>query len=145
MKEVTVNMKIFQLYRLEYNPTYGTFGVLLMDGSVFCVTLELPWNNNQTDISCIPTGQYTCNKITSPKFGVVFEVQGVPNRVDVLLHIGNYTKDTHGCILLGSSFIEDGNRGIAQSTVMFNHFMTVLNNDDSFTLTIANADGTTTV
>ena len=34
----------------------GTFGVLIKDGVPLCVTLELPWRDNERSISCIPEG-----------------------------------------------------------------------------------------
>lgn len=51
--------------------------------------------------SCIPLGQYTTRIKWSNKLGRVFEVQEVPNRTNILVHIGNTTKDTYGCILPG--------------------------------------------
>lgn len=64
-------------------------------------TLELPWKDNKTNISCIPTGKYNCVPYSSEKYQGVFQIQDVPNRDAILIHIGNYPKDTHGCILPG--------------------------------------------
>lgn len=67
-----------------------------------CVTLELPYIKNERKISSIPIGSYYCKKIKSPKFGNVFSIMNVENRTNILIHAGNYKKDTLGCILLGS-------------------------------------------
>ena len=87
---------------------HGTRGLMIVDGQVFH-TLELPWNNNKSDVSCIPTGSYDCIWHYSPRFGWVYKVLGVPGRTQILIHVGNWAGDvskrykskTKGCILLG--------------------------------------------
>lgn len=69
-------------------------------------TLEEVWRDNKRGISCVPAGTYKCvphgwevgTKVTKPQ---TWELVGVPGRSAVLIHIGNYTKDTEGCILAG--------------------------------------------
>ena len=89
----------------------GTYGVLtLPDGSTFH-TLELPWNDNITQKSCIPPGTYKVEIRDSPKFGRCYEVKQVPGRSAILIHAGNTAgnvdkglkSDVQGCILLGLS------------------------------------------
>lgn len=70
---------------------------------VLC-TLENPWLDNEVGISCIPTGEYSCKKVNSPKYGEVFEVKDVENRTHILIHAGNTEKHTRGCILVGEKF-----------------------------------------
>jgi len=85
-----------------------------------CVSLELPWKDNQHDISCIPEGVYEIRPFNSVKFGHCFQVMDVPDRDYILIHKGNYNRDTHGCILLGSSFSDidkDGNQDVISSKV----------------------------
>lgn len=67
-----------------------------------CDTLELPNKNNQFQISCIPTGTYKVVANESKKFGKCYAVQNVPGRTAILIHSGNTTKDTKGCILVGN-------------------------------------------
>ena len=87
----------FTLGRLKI---FNASGNLLFE----CYTLELPYINNEKSISSIPANDYVCKLIVSPKFGFVFQVLNVVNRAKILIHKGNYTTDTHGCILLGSSY-----------------------------------------
>jgi len=88
----------------EPNATYG-YATLLGEGvSMQFKTLELPWLDNQRRISCIPEGVYQVMKHISPKFGKTFFLPDVPNRSEILIHKGNYTRDTLGCILPGSKF-----------------------------------------
>ena len=46
----------------------GTFGVWINDNKPLFVTLELPWKDNQKDISCIPAGTYKVVKQFSNHF-----------------------------------------------------------------------------
>lgn len=103
-----------------------------------CQTLELPWKNNQPQVSCIPAGTYTCRRVNSPKFGDTFEVCGVPERSGILFHAGNYApKDTRGCILLGIISDNDGNNAwLEASRAAMTTFRQMLEGIDSFKITI---------
>jgi len=46
---------------LKIERTYlpgGTNGTLSYRGEEICQTIELPWDDNQPEISCIPEGKY---------------------------------------------------------------------------------------
>ena len=80
-----------------------TQGKLLVGGEVFS-TLERPWLNNQSNISCIPSGKYEClymPRSSSGKYRKVWWLQDVPGRFGVLIHNGNFVTHTRGCILVG--------------------------------------------
>lgn len=94
-------MKI-ELVRLE-NLFDCTVGVLIINGELHSYTLELPWRDNQRNVSCIPAGIYNCRPAVSPRFRNVIEVCGVPGRSHILIHAGNTARDTEGCILVGKS------------------------------------------
>ena len=66
-----------------------------------CFTLELPWIDNLTNISCIPAGMYRVTKYESPSKGSVLLLHDIPNRTYVEIHSGNYTSQIDGCILVG--------------------------------------------
>ena len=78
-----------------------TIGSAMLNGRRLFYTLELPWNNNQPDKSCIPPGVYTCEWDESPSKGWCYHVRSVPGREHILIHIGNYPHNTLGCILPG--------------------------------------------
>jgi hypothetical protein len=63
--------------------------------------LELPWKDNANNISCIPVGSYQGTIRTDGNKGWRIELVSVPDRTNVQLHVGNYTTDILGCILLG--------------------------------------------
>ncbi len=120
-------MKILYLKRVvQSNVTLGA----LTDGeAILALTLENPWLQNKAMASCIPEGDYNCEIVKSPKYGEVYEVQEVPNRSHILIHWGNYVKDTDGCILLGSGVADidgDGVQDITQSKIAFDKFMAKL-------------------
>jgi hypothetical protein len=94
----------------------GTFSELLMGNERLCVTCEDPWNDNKTDISCIPAGEYRFVKRVSPKYGHHWHILDVPGRSLILIHWGNTIEDTRGCVLVGSQFGKlDGVQAILNS------------------------------
>lgn len=89
---------------------FGTEGLLYCpDISFFCYTMEPPWRDNRTSVSCIPPGEYLVAIRHSPKYGKIFHIKNVAGRSYVLIHGGNVGGDsekglkthTQGCILLG--------------------------------------------
>ena len=89
----------------------STIGKLFLNGEMFCYTLELPYINNERRISCIPEGQYKVRlrtaKESSSRDYLHLLVQEVKGRSYILVHIGNFPKDTKGCILVGQSRKQD--------------------------------------
>lgn len=96
-------MENVYLHRIREDGTV-TLGVLVYDNQPICVTLEEPDLDNAVGISNIPEGSYETHSHQSPKFGDTWWVKDVPNRSEILIHIGNTTEDTRGCILLGLQF-----------------------------------------
>ncbi len=86
----------------------GTYGVLIRDGHPLCVTLELPWKNNEKDVSCIPEGEYEFNRYSSTKYKNIWRLEGVPDRTDILIHAGNTIADFKGCIGAGKTYYNNG-------------------------------------
>lgn len=75
----------------------------LFAGEFHCFTLELPDLGNKQDISCIPEGEYKWVKHVSPNNGKCIWIQGVPNRANIQIHSGNFTRQILGCVLVGDS------------------------------------------
>ncbi|MCR8666193.1 DUF5675 family protein [Aestuariibaculum sp. M13] len=77
----------------------GTNGVLFINGSFFGFTIELPWQDNTKNLSCIPEGIYEVKPRYSKRFKHHLQLIDVPNRSLILLHGGNDAKrDLRGCI-----------------------------------------------
>ncbi|MGR5150171.1 DUF5675 family protein [Photobacterium alginatilyticum] len=52
----------------------------------------------------IKSGTYTVMPYSSPKYPNVYELQNVPGRSYILIHSGNYHKDTLGCLMPGKTW-----------------------------------------
>ena len=77
----------------------GTNGKLESDGKFICYTIELPWKENETKVSCIPEGEYVIRKRYSRKYKWHLEVMDVPSRKGILLHPANNAQsELKGCI-----------------------------------------------
>jgi len=86
------------LIERKYYPD-GTNGDLFVNGVQKCHSIELPWNNNESSVSCIPEGRYSLEKHISDHLGNCLEVQNVPNREAILIHpANNAIKELRGCI-----------------------------------------------
>ena len=83
----------------------STIGNLYLNGEWMCDTLELPYRDNQRSISCIPAGQYKVRLRTAKESAtrnyLHLLIEDVKDRKYILVHIGNFPKDTRGCILVG--------------------------------------------
>jgi hypothetical protein len=114
----------------------GTFGVVLDDNIPFCVSCELPFKDNQKNISSIPSGYFEAMRVDSPRFGNTFEVKGgsLGDRTHILFHKGNSIKDSRGCILLAEGYGQKDH--VERSRDAFNEFMKRTEGCDYFILRI---------
>lgn len=133
-------MKKATIQRIEgLNVTKGVF----RSGTFTCDTLELPWKDNQHNISCIPAGTYVCSVSHMGTMNIdAYLLAGVPNRGGIFIHPGNYAfgkqVDTEGCILIGNAFEDrngDGTDDVVNSRATFAQFMSYFANEP-FELTI---------
>jgi hypothetical protein len=77
----------------------GTQGIIEWNGTIVCYTIELPWLQNQRQISCVPEGEYKLQKRYSKKYGWHIQLQNVENRDLILFHPANDAlKELKGCI-----------------------------------------------
>lgn len=92
----------------------------------------------QKGITAIPTGRYkVVMNVQSPKFskykqyefckGYLPRLVDVPGYKGVLIHIGNYPKDTDGCILVGKNTVKGA---VMNSTATFKKLYDILKNAD---------------
>jgi len=87
---------------LELARTYhpeGTNGKILFTGCLIVYSIELPWKDNFTQVSCIPEGRYELAKRWSPRFNRHLQVSDVPEREVILIHPANDAmQELRGCI-----------------------------------------------
>ena len=108
-----MSLKIITIRRFVPENMDAMYGIMLDEmKSPIAVTLEKPWKQNAPFISCISTGEYTCKRYSSEKYKNVWQICDVNGRDLVLIHWGNFLKDTQGCILVGEKFKDLNNDGI---------------------------------
>jgi hypothetical protein len=112
----------------------GTVGLIIIPEMMFATPcIELPWRDNQTNISCIPEGEYEAFRRWSNHWNShVYQLKNVPGRTAVQIHAGNVAGDTslgykthsHGCILPGSRVGSlYGQSAVLASTPALSRFM----------------------
>lgn len=97
-----------------------------------CKSLELPWKDNEKNISCIPKGIYNAEKHFSPRFKTeVILLKNVPNRDAIEIHPANFVRQLRGCIAVGDNFIDidsDGLKDVTNSREVFKNLLLLLPN-----------------
>ena len=104
-----------------------TLGILYVDDQFQCYTCEdtvrgdgdpatvAQWK--QWGITAIPYGTYPVDMRYSPHFGKdMAHVENVPGFTEIMIHNGNTTKDTDGCVLVGT--MRDNNAGSVQNSIL---------------------------
>jgi len=83
----------------------GTPGSLVLANGATFRTLELPWRENESNRSCIPTGLYRLrvrSASESQRFSYRHvELLDVPGRSAILIHAANWPAELRGCIAPG--------------------------------------------
>lgn len=82
--------------RRTYSKLYTSGELTLPDGEVIS-SLELPWNNNRPNISCIPEGEYFFMRDLYGRH-TYFKVLGVEGRSHIEFHPANTVGQLQGCI-----------------------------------------------
>jgi hypothetical protein len=104
-----------------------------------CLTLERPWKDNKSEVSCIPKGDYICKWTFSPRLvRYTYQIMNVKDRTGIRFHSGNYFFDVIGCIILGHKYADinkDGEVDILETRQTIKEFETLLNKQD-FNLSI---------
>jgi hypothetical protein len=125
------------LKRKSYN-SWGIIGELTdTDGETLFATLEHAFQ--QADGSFAPKlneGNHDCvlGIHHLHKSGTVntYEIKGVPGHTGILFHVGNYNKDSDGCVLLGTAH---SGQMITGSKTAFSKFLK-MQDDQSFNLEV---------
>lgn len=98
-------------------------------------TLELPWMDNKRNISCIPTGKYSCKFTYSPHFKTeMYLICNVPDRSGIRIHSANYAgdiskgykRDLLGCIALGTRTSHIGQLAVFNSRFAIRKFQELM-------------------
>ena len=121
----------------------ATIGELLINDKHLCDTIEdrvRPEGEKVYGKTAIPEGTYEVKLTHSPRFKKILpEILNVPNFSGIRIHTGNSSKDTEGCILVGTW---DGEKEdwVGNSRIAFDELMTLLeeatNNKEKITITV---------
>lgn len=121
----------------------GVFSTLYQNGEKLCVTLEHAFEDADGNFAPkLPRGAtYSCKRGTHQlEHGgpfVTFEITGVAGHSGILFHIGNFNKDSDGCVLVGENVhTESSAWWIDDSLVTFQKLMAALADVDEFDLTV---------
>lgn len=120
--------------------TLGNWIVMRGNQPIFsCVTLELPYLDNQKRISCIEKGIYDCVKVErSSSFDYFhFSILNVSGRSGIKVHIANYVRQLRGCVAVGEKHIDidsDNQSDVTNSTATLKKLIEIL--PDKFTIEI---------
>ena len=145
------------LLKRKYRKTDYTIGALYIDGIYFCDTLEdcdrgLTGDMSEAEIirrkvygqTAIPSGTYLLNlNIVSSKFryhswaksygGKVPRIMSVKGFEGVLIHPGNKSTDTLGCVIVGQNKVKGA---LVNSQDTFHKLMQRISGDNNITITI---------
>jgi hypothetical protein len=91
--------------------SHGTAGHLVLENGFECDTLELPWKDNKTGISCTKADTYKGRVWWSPTMNrLVIRWEDKNGRVACLVHTGTWAggapeaTDVHGCTIVGRGY-----------------------------------------
>lgn len=121
----------------------ATIGELYIDKKYIADTLEdrvRPEGEKVYGKTAIPEGKYEIELTHSPRFKKILpEILNVPNFSGIRIHTGNSSKDTEGCIIVGTW---DGEKEdwVGSSKIAFDKLMSLLeeatNNKEKITITV---------
>lgn len=127
--------KEVRIFRFEEG-VQGTLGVLYGPKNFSCYSLELPWKDNRSNISCIPDGEYEIEYVKAgSRLGGrrwLYFVHPVEGRTGILIHAGSWAGDrelgfktnSYGCPLLGMSYgMMQGQRAVFKSRFAVRKFI----------------------
>jgi len=127
----------FTLKRTEYGQD-GVFGELSSDDTdeVF-TTLEHAFERLDGPYRPkLNAGIHICtlgtHNLDHSQGDLLYEINNVPGHSGILIHVGNYNRDSDGCVLIGTAL---GNKCITGSRTALATFM-ALQGGQEFTLTV---------
>lgn len=105
-------------------------------------SIERGWRDNESRVSCVPSGAYECVLEYSPRFDKeLWELKDVPNRSECKFHAANYARQLNGCIALGKARVDldgDGQIDIASSRQAMKEFHKAMGDDKKAIVVISN-------
>ncbi len=117
-----------------------TIGKMFVNGTYVCDTLELYdrtyfGEDFKLGTSAVPVGIYRLSTTEwSPRFQKPMpRIMDFQESRNILIHVGNYPKDTEGCILVGKNSVVGM---VCNSRTTFEHLQQMLNRHETWKLII---------
>lgn len=104
-------------------------------GTLYDMKSENSWVTLENKNCIIPCGEYHFKLRQSPKFGLTPWLYDIVGREYILMHTGNYSYDSRGCILIGN-YNNEGSDYITGSKVAFTRLMNTLMSGKDYTIQI---------
>lgn len=89
------------LIRYNFDPKF-TQGLFFVGNEYCCDALELPWKDNQRNISCIPEGLYRIKFGTMHDGLLGYKLETVPCRDGIWIHPADNVGQLRGCVATGT-------------------------------------------
>ncbi len=109
-------MKIIRIERVFQNENKTLSECAIMQGRSILTTfvgIELPWQGNQPNVSCVPPGMYRAFAVKRASNGrYAIWLQDVKNRSQVMIHTANFVRQLRGCLAPGREWKDIDNDGI---------------------------------
>lgn len=136
LKDIEDKILIKATLKRTNGSEFGIFSTLTINGNTF-YTLEHAYPTDKSYTAKISgLGTYKCKRGPHTLHSgpiETFEVLGVQGHTGILFHVGNFNKDSEGCILVGKSMDE---KQINESRKAFAEFMNILKGVDEFELKV---------
>ena len=122
-KEKTFDVILTRHYFFD-DGIIGSLNFIWSMPSSHLYTLELPYRDNERNVSAIPSGEYRMRfREPTTRFPYAhMKIDRVEGRSGILFHRGNYPHETRGCILIGDDAATD-KPVIFNSRKGYNQFM----------------------
>jgi hypothetical protein len=140
-------MSLLRIIRYNHHSA-ATVGDIIFPCGTVLKSLELPWLDNARGQSCVPVGLYEVKLRQSPvvertskgKYKEGYEICNVPNRTFIMFHIGNYPRNSDGCVLTGmKEGTHEGVPAVWSSAAAFDIFMDLMKKHNITHVSIENA------
>jgi hypothetical protein len=101
-------IKFFLQIARQKQAAQGTLGILSLNGSRLCFTLERPWRENEQTVSRVPAGTYPAVIRYERSDMWRLQLRDVPGLPGIRMHIGDDPPDAKACMLIGNEVGPDG-------------------------------------
>lgn len=86
----------------------GVLGRMVFPSGLELFTIERPWLDNRSNISCIPAGSYPLEWDMTGRIKEVPRLRDTGHRTQINIHAANLASELQGCIAPGTAWRVEG-------------------------------------